>query len=278
MPNRTILICVAAAYIACLLTNCRRAPEQRYALKGKVVSVAKSHRQVTVAHETIPGFMDAMTMPFDVRDDWAVSVLEPGQEIEATLVIQGEQSWIEGLKISQVKSAGGQAVANAMPEIGAEVPDFHLVNQDGNRIHLAQYRDKPLLLTFIYTRCPLPDYCPRTSKNFSEIFHGIPSIPEARKPHLLTISFDTENDTPEVLRKYGRRYMNAEAFNEWEFATGSPEEIKEITSYFGLSYWKESDQIIHSLVTALIGPDGKLVRLYLGNEWTASQILKEFRS
>jgi protein SCO1/2 len=101
--------------------------------------------------------------------------------------------------------------------------------------------------------------------------------PVAGKPHLLTVSFDTENDTPEVLRKYGRRYMNPAAFEEWEFATGSPEEIKEITSYFGLSYLKESGQIIHSLVTALIGPNGKLVRLYLGNEWTSSQILAEFR-
>jgi protein SCO1/2 len=277
MRNRIIFVC-AAAWFAFLVIGCRSTPEQRYALKGKVVAVNKSQPQVTVAHEAIPGFMDAMTMPFDVREDWAISILEPGQEIEATLVIKGEQSWIEGLKISQTKYAGDSTVSNAAPEIGAEVPDFKLLNQDGKRIHLSQYRGKPLLLTFIYTRCPLPNYCPRTSKNFSEIFHGMQSVsPVAGKPHLLTVSFDTENDTPEVLRKYGRRYMNPAAFEEWEFATGSPEEIKEITSYFGLSYLKESGQIIHSLVTALIGPNGKLVRLYLGNEWTSSQILAEFR-
>lgn len=278
MRNRIIPASVAAACIALLVMSCRSTPEQSYALEGKVVAVDKSRHQVTVAHEAIPGFMDAMTMPFDVRDDWAISILEPGQEIEATLVIKGEQSWIEDLKISQTGNAGDSTVSKAAPEIGAEVPDFKLLNQDGKPIHLAQYRGKPILLTFIYTRCPLPNYCPRTSKTFSEIFHGIQSLPPiTRKPHLLTVSFDTENDTPEVLRKYARRYMNPAAFDEWEFATGSPEEIKEITSYFGLSYWKESGQIIHSLVTALIGPDGRLVRLYPGNEWTASQILADFR-
>jgi protein SCO1/2 len=221
--------------------------------------------------------MAAMTMPFNVRDDWAIAILEPGQEIEATLVVQEDRSWIEGLKVSQVKDAADSAVTNAAPKTGVEVPDFHLRNQDGQRIHLAQYRGRPLLLTFIYTRCPLPDYCPLTSKNFSEIFRGMRSLSSERRPHLLTISFDTDYDTPEVLQKYGRRYMNPAAFDTWEFATGSPEEIKEITGYFGLSYWKESGQIIHSLVTALIGPDGKLLKLYPGNEWTPSQILAEFR-
>jgi protein SCO1/2 len=275
MRKRIIFGWVAAACITMMVANCRKAPEQRYALKGRVVAVNRAQHQATIAHEAIPGFMDAMTMLFDVRDDWAISVLEPGQEVEATLVIQGETSWIEGLKISQTKSDGDSTVSNAPPEIGVEIPDFKLINQDGKRIHLSQYKGRPLLLTFIYTRCPLPDYCPRTSRSFSDVFHGMQSMPDARRPHLLTVSFDTENDTPEALRKYGRRYMNPAAFNEWEFATGSPGEIKAITSFFGLSYWKESGQIIHSLVTALVGPDGKLVRLYLGNKWTASQILQE---
>ena len=110
--------------------------------------------------------------------------------------------------------------------------------------------------------------------NFSEIFRKIQAYPVAGKPRLLTVSFDTEHDTPEVLRKYGRRFMNPPAFDEWEFATGTPEQIRDITSYFGLSYSKESGQIIHSMVTALIDPDGKLIALYLGNRWTPSEILK----
>jgi protein SCO1/2 len=278
MQSRNYRILDAALCACFVLVSCQRPPEQRYDLKGSVVAVDKDKRQVTVAHEPIKGFMDAMTMPFNVRDDWALTVLTPGQEVEATLVVQDDRSWIEGLRITETKNAPGTPAAAVMPKIGDEVPDFALLNQDGRRIHLGQYRGRPLLLTFIYTRCPLPDYCPRTSKNFSEIYQGLQSMALSdRIPHLLTISFDTDYDTPAVLRDYAARYMNPVAFGKWEFATGSPEEIKRITSYFGLVYSKESGQIIHSLVTALIGADGKLARLYLGNQWTPRQILDEFR-
>jgi protein SCO1/2 len=270
---------LAAVLCACFVfMGCLRAPEQRYDLKGSVVAVDREKRQVTVAHEPIKGYMDAMTMPFNVRDEWALTVLAPGQEVEATLVVQGDRSWIEGLRITGTKNIPDAPAAAIFPKIGDAVPDFALINQDNKRIHLAQYRGRPLLLTFIYTRCPLPDYCPRTSKNFSEIYQGLQSVaPSDRKPHLLTVSFDTDYDTPAVLRDYAARYMNPVAFDKWEFATGSPEEIKKITGYFGLVYSKESGQITHSLITALIGADGKLVRLYLGNEWTPRQVLNEFQ-
>jgi protein SCO1/2 len=275
-PNHSLLI---LAFCACFVfTSCQRPPEQRYGLKGSVVAVNKDRRQVTVAHEAIKGYMDAMTMPFNVRDDWALDVLAPGQEIEATLVVQGDRSWIEGLRITETKNAPGKSVAAVFPEIGDEVPDFALINQDNKRIHLSQYRGRPLLLTFIYTRCPLPDYCPLTSKNFSEIYQGLQSMAlPGRKPHLLTISFDTDYDTPAILRDYAARYMHPVDFDQWEFATGSPEEIRKITGYFGLVYSKESGQITHSLVTALIGAGGKLERLYMGNQWTPGQVLNEFR-
>jgi len=260
-----------------MLAGCQRSPDQRFDLRGKVVAVDRAHRQATIAHEPIKGYMNAMTMPFNVGDEWALAVLAPGQSIEATLVVRGDRSWIEGLRISQTKDVQNSAVVAPMPKIGDEVPDFRLLNQDGRQIHLAQFRGRPLLLTFIYTRCPLPDYCPRTSRNFSEIYRGLQSTAQAgRKPHLLSISFDTDFDTPAVLRDYAGRYMNPAVFSEWEFATGSPDEIKRITGYFGLSYRRESGQIVHSLVTALIGSDGRLARLYVGNEWTSRQILAEF--
>jgi protein SCO1/2 len=278
MQNQNRRVFVAAVSVCFLLAGCSRTPEQRFDLSGKVVAVDKAQRQVTIAHEPIPGYMDAMTMPFSVKDDWALPVLAPGQVVEATLVVQGDRSWIEGLKITEVKETGSPDAVTSVPKIGGEVPDFELLNQYNKRIHLGQYRGRPLLLTFIYTRCPLPDYCPRTSKNFSEIYRGLQSLPESsRRPHLLTISFDTDFDTPAVLREYAARYMNPVAFNQWEFATGSPDEIKNITSYFGLSYRHESGQITHSLVTALIGPDGKLAHLYLGKDWTSRQVLADLR-
>jgi len=271
---RFILIAVMSAFV--FLISCQRAPEHRYDLKGKVVAVDKAKKQVVVAHEPVEGYMDAMTMPFNVRDDWALDVLAPGQKLEATLVVQGDRSWIEDLRISQTEDSGSPTVTSPLPKIGDEVPDYSLLNQDNERIHLAQFRGRPLLLTFIYTRCPLPDYCPLTSRNFSQIYRTLQSMPESsEKPRLLTVSFDTDYDRPPILRDYAVRYMNPVNFDQWEFATGSPEEIKAITSYFGLSYYRESGQIIHSLVTALIGPDGRLKHLYLGNEWTPRQILAD---
>ena len=113
--------------------------------------------------------------------------------------------------------------------------------------------------------------------NFAEIHRKLRSMPDSnRKPRLLTISFDTEYDTPPILRAYAGRYMNPIDFGEWGFATGSPDEIKEIAGYFGLTYFKESDQFMHSLVAALIAPDGRLEHLYLNNEWTPDEILAEF--
>ncbi len=273
--NRGMLVFLSACL---LLGACQRAPERRFELKGKVVAVDKAQRQVTLAHEKIPGYMDAMTMPFNVADEWALPVLTPGQTVEATLVVRADRSWIEDLRISKTEPTQGTLPASLEPRPGDQVPDFWLVNQDNQRIHLEQYRGRPLLLTFIYTRCPLPDYCPRTSKTFSDIHRALQSGAEpGRKPHLLTISFDTENDTPAVLREYAARYMNPVLFKEWEFATGSADEIKKITSYFGLSYWRESGQIVHSLVTALIGADGKIVRVYLGNQWKPADVLSELK-
>ncbi len=276
MRNHLVL---AAVVCACFLSaRCQRTPEQRFDLKGSVIAVDKASRQVTIAHEPIKGYMDAMTMPFNVGDDWAVAVLAPGQTVKATLVVQGDRSWIEGLRITQTKDSGSSAGVNSPPKIGDDVPDFQLVNQDSKQIRLSQYRGRPLLLTFIYTRCPLPDYCPRMSKNFSEIYHSLQSLPQSSsKPHLLSISFDPEFDTPAVLKNYASRYMNPADFSVWEFATGTPDEIRKTACYFGLSYQKESGQIIHSLITALIGPDGQLARLYLGNEWTPRQILTELK-
>jgi protein SCO1 len=270
--------------VACLLiVSCQqkeRAPLQRHEIQGKVVSVDKGRSQVTLAHEEIPGYMPAMTMPFVVKDEWALSVLAPGQLVQATLVAEGNRSWLEEMAITQ--PPGEDAGPGAAPDIrepgsGDEIPDFPLTNQDGKRIHLRQYRGSALLLTFIYTRCPLPDYCPRMSGNFAEIYKAARAAP-LQNLHLLTISFDPDFDKPEVLRGYGVTWAGGpEAFNRWEFATGTPEEVKKISGYFGLDYWPESGQIIHSLRTALISPEGRLVRLYRGNDWTPRQVLAELR-
>jgi protein SCO1/2 len=276
--NRKLLL------VACLVfASCRErppVPAQRYEIKGKVVSVDKGRAQVTVAHEEIPGYMPAMTMPFSVKDAWAMSVLAPGQLVQAALVVQGNRSWLEEITITQAPSGGAVQGSNGAvqePNPGDEIPDFQLTNQDGKRIHLGKFRGRALLLTFVYTRCPLPDYCPRMSNNFAEIYRAVKGDPRLlSKIH--TISFDPEFDKPQVLRGYGTAYAGGtEAFKQWEFASGSPEDVKKIAMFFGLTYWQETGQIIHSLRTALIAPDGKLAQLYHGNDWRPRQVLAQLK-
>ena len=134
-------------------------------------------------------------MAFNVREDWALEALAPGQAIEATLVLQGDQSWIEGIRISQSAAAGRPETTIAMPGIGEDVPDFKLINQDNGQIHLAQYSGRPLLLTFIYTRCPLPDYCPRTSRNFLGIYRGLKSVARPVRNRISSRLVSTPNMT-----------------------------------------------------------------------------------
>jgi len=275
-----------ALLLALVFAGCGRresSPERRFEVTGKVVSVDRKEGLATIAHDEIAGYMSAMTMPFRIKEEWALKVLAPGQKIRGTLVVRGLDSWLEGLVITESPSPGDAGVAEGSndPKPGVEIPDFTLVNQDGQRIHLAQFRGRHLLLTFIYTRCPLPDYCPRMSTYFSEILQAIETDPVfLGRIHLLSVSFDSEFDRPPVLRDYGKAWLGGrgpEGFRMWEFATGSDEEVRRITQFFGLSYWRETGQIIHSLRTALIGPDGKLVELYPGNEWKPADLVARLR-
>jgi len=254
-------------------------PAQRFEVRGKVVAVNKGEGTVTVAHEEIPGYMAAMTMSYSLKDKWAFDVLQPGQTIQATLVVANDHAWLEGIVITGQPKPDSTSLAPPEPQspMGAQVPDFQLVNQDGRRIHLHQYHGEALLLTFIYTRCPLPDYCPLMSKNFSQIVQEMRSDAAlATSAHLLSISIDPEHDTPTVLRSYGRAYLEktpVHPFQRWEFASGTPEQVRKVAEFFGLSYSSDQGQIVHSLLTALIDPSGKVCKLYRGNQWQPSDVL-----
>ncbi len=265
----------------------RSANEKRYDLKGKVVAVNKSERTATIAHEDIKGYMPAMTMPFKIKNDADLEMLKPGDQVTGTLVVDDLSSWVEITAIVEGPVTDSQNIdIPGEPRPGTDVPDFGLVNQDGKRIHLAQYRGQALALTFIYTRCPMPDQCTLMSNNFAAIDQELQKQPDIyAKTHLLTISFDPEYDSPKVLRSYGAshtgRYTD-ETFQHWEFAGGSADEVKGIAQYFGLRYFHDTesgqDQVIHSLRTAVIGPDGKLFKLYRGNEWKPAEIVGDLQS
>lgn len=269
---------------ACNAPRGEQLAAQRYDLKGKVVSVDKTRQEVVVAHEEIPGYMEAMTMTFPLKDKDALGVVGAGDRMQATLVVADDGYWLENPVITKAiaedadTSAAGTA---AEPETGTEVPDFALVNQDGKRIRLRQYRDRALVLTFIYTRCPLPEYCTLMSTNFAEINRALEKEPAlAQQTHLLSVSIDPEHDTPKALKSYGaahtEKYMD-EKFERWEFATGEAAEIKRMAGFFGLSYNTEQDQIVHSLRTAVVAPDGRLYKVYRGNEWKPADVVGELR-
>ena len=253
---------------------------QRYTVKGKVVSTDKANHKVTIAHEEIKGYMEAMTMPFTLLDDWVYPELKTGAQIQATLVVDQGRSWLENPVVTTVVDpnlVGKTEESGVEPAAGTETPDFTLVNQDGKKINFKQYRDKALVMTFIYTRCPLPDYCPLMTQNFVTINNELQNNPALRdKARLLSVTVDPDFDKPKVLREYGARTgANKDGFKRWEFATGSPQEIKNIAQFFGLNYWQEKDQIIHGLRTAIIGPDGKVVKVYRGNDWKPEDVVKD---
>jgi protein SCO1 len=286
---RVISSVMILAIMSGMSLACRQSatgPEQRYPVRGKVVNVDKRGAAVTVAHEAIPGYMDAMTMPFKLKDPALLDIMADGDRLQAMLVVSGTRSWLEEVVVVHEEADANTNPANSLePKPGDEIPDFSLVNQDGKRITLRQYRGRALAVTFIYTRCPLPDYCPLMTAHFGDLEKALATEPALyAKTHLLSITVDPEYDTPRVLRQYAAKEMTGPqgkdrpAFAHWELATGSKEQVKAVATYFGMQYWPEGDQIIHSLRTAVIGPDGKLVKLYPGNEWKPADIFSELHS
>lgn len=261
---------------------CSRKPEaKRYELRGRVVAVDSAAHQLTIAHEDIPGLMKGMTMPFLVNSnqEWVFSKIGPGDQIHATLVL-GERAELEDISFTKRSEAEGDGTSQLrIPEPGDEVPDIALVNQDGKKIHLGQFRGKPLLLTFVYTRCPLPDFCLLMSNNFSEILKELRGKPAVfDKVQLLSISIDPEYDTPAVLRKYGERYAGDvdPKFQRWQFASGTPEQVTKAANFFGLAVDRKSGQIVHSLSTVLIGADGRVLKVYSGNGWKPDEVANDY--
>ncbi len=272
------LVCLA---LALMLVACAKKPAgKRYELQGRVVAVDSGSREITVAHEDIPGLMQGMTMPFQVAhgEDWIFGKIAPGDNIHATLVISdhAELQDISFTKTSDTENDGTSKVR--IPQAGDIVPDFTFVNQSGKAAHLSQFRGKPLLLTFIYTRCPVPDFCLLMSNNFSEVLRELQATSSFEKTQLMSISIDPEYDRPPVLRGYGKRYVGSvdPNFQHWQFVTGTPQEIRSAADFFGLSYNQNRGQIVHTLRTVLIGADGKIVKVYSGNQWKPSEVARDF--
>ena len=257
-----------------------------FPVRGTIVSTDATH--VTLDHETVPGFMDAMTMPYKLKDPSIVGELHPGDRITATIHVQQDAAGFRDAEldnivvIAQARPDYKPATQYHVPEIGDAVPDFRMLNQNGNTVHLSQFRGKVLLATFIYTRCPLADYCPRMSRNFSEIDKTLAADPALYgKTHLLSISFDPKYDTPAVLRSYGGAYTGnytRENFAHWDFAAPSARELPQVTQFFGVGVTPgENQTLTHSLSTVIVGKDGKIAAWYPTNDWKNEEIVAAIR-
>jgi protein SCO1 len=267
--------------LAVFLTACsHQPPAKRYELDGRVVAVNPAERQLTIAHQAIPGLMEAMTMPYVVskNDAWVFRAIAPGDQVHATLVVSDHPE-IEDINFSKGSDSAGDGTSPMhIPQPGDAVPDFKLTNQNGATIHFKQFLGKPLLITFIYTRCPFPDYCVRMSHNFSEVMQELQKDPKAfAQAQLLSISIDPDRDKPADLRTYGESYVGQidPKFQHWQFASGTPDEVRKAADFFGLAYNTKDGQIVHNLSTVLIGPDGKVRKVYSGNEWKPADVAAE---
>jgi protein SCO1 len=283
----------AFTFAAILLTlSCQRAQQtapKRYPFTGHVVSLDTHDESAVIDGDSTPGFMDAMTMSYKIKPSSMLGQISPGDSISAELVVQsaGQNDaatdyWLENVKVTahgKAPAAGSPQSELHIPSPGDEVPDFQLTNQDGKHVSLHQYRGKVLLLTFIYTRCPFPDFCPRVTSNFAEIYKQISSDPDlAGRTHLLSVSFDPEHDSPKVLREYAFSVTHTHdpaIFKRWEFAVPSASDLPKIAAFFALTYKPEAGLITHDLSTTVIAPDRKIARWYHGSDWQVSDLMKD---
>jgi protein SCO1/2 len=262
-----------------------------YVLKGIVKRVEQELEHVRIQHEAIPGFMDAMTMRFAYKDKSVLGTLRSGDQVEGTLRVERSNGVVNeyellGLVVTKSGPSGmapdiskKKALLRDQPrrlEIGEPVPGFAMTNQDGQVVKLSDLRGYVVALTFIYTRCPLPDFCPLMDKKFSELAQRVAAFPaRASKVRLISLSFDPEHDTPDLLRKHAQ--VRGATPPLWSYAVASHPELAKIGAPLGLFYQPGDSEIAHNLCTAIIDSNGNLARLDIGterNKWAIADLLK----
>jgi protein SCO1/2 len=241
-----------------------------FTIRGKVVSTDATH--VMLDGEDVPGFMEAMAMDYKLADPSVVSELHPGDSIMAKVLADKEGGAFSNVRLQDIV-----VIAQAQPDYKPPVA-YHVPTAGDRTIHLDQFKGKVVLMTFIYTRCQLADYCPRMSRNFADIEKALAADPALYKQtHLISVSFDPAYDTPKVLRSYGGAYTGNytnERFLHWDFAAPPEKELPAITQFFDVGVTPgDSKSLTHSLSTVLIGKDGKIVDWYPTNEWKPEDVL-----
>jgi protein SCO1/2 len=275
--------CSGAAATLLLAGACSRGrgPQgvRRFPISGTVMDRDEIHSRLTIAHQAVSGLMPAMTMPFRIAN--LNPSVQPGDSVQGTLVVMPDDGWVENLTIVRKHDASFVPPAHAaIAAAGVPAPDFRLQNQDGNEMELQRLQGKFVFLTFLYTRCPFPDYCPLMMKNLNALRPMLAADAElTKRVHFIGVSIDPEHDTPAVLRAYGERMIGGDdRFALWDLVTGSPDEIRRLAAWYGLTYYSKSGQITHSLATAIIDPHGKVVTVLERNAWRPSDAVRIIKS
>ena len=278
--------CVALALFGCGRSTNTDEGADHYDTRGVVRGFSPDRSAIEIQHENIPGFMPSMTMPFVARDPKEVADLKTGEAISFRMTITQKDFWIDNVKkirreeVAVVEPKQMSSVSterDARLKEGDEMPAFSLTNQNGERVSLDTFRGQPFVLTFVFTRCPVPNFCPRMSNNLEELQAAIKaSGGTLATTRLLSITLDPDYDTPKVLNDYAA-FHHADS-KIWSFATGDEKEIDSLTRAFSVYRQNEGGTISHGLATALINPDGTFERIWRGNAWTPAEVIEAIRS
>jgi len=271
---------MAILWLALLVSTCARTPS--YELRGQIVAVDPARLEITVKHGDIKGFMPGMTMAFKVREASLMAGKTPGDLIRATLVVEESLGYLTAVDVTGHAPLTEPPPARSAVDVlapGDRAPDVRLVDQSGAERHLADWQGQVVAVTFIYTRCPLPDYCPLMDRHFAAIQREAAADPLLRdRLHLVSVTLDPSYDRPPVLREHASR-AGARP-DVWTFATGEPGDLERFGSRFGVSVMRDdpgAPEVVHNLRTAVIDPQGRLTTIFGGNDWSAADLLKELR-
>lgn len=278
----------AALLLAAFAAACggNSADRREFKLQGQVLALTADHMEANIKHEDIVGFMPAMTMPYKVRDAKEFASVGPGDLINATLVVVSNDAYLKDVKkvgtaplekTSDAASASG-AASDLLKE-GQPVPNTVFLDQDGKKRDINSFKGSAVVITFIYTRCPMPSFCPLMDKNFAKIQDKLKADRELNV-QLVSVSFDPETDTPPVLKKHAKE-LGADP-KVWTFLTGDLDAVDAFARRFGVSIDRSLDDqkqvnITHTLRTAILDRQGNLVKTYTGNEWTPEQVMADIK-
>jgi len=275
--------CVVALTLG-VLSACgrREPPAKQYQLTGQILAVKPETQEVLVKHEDIKGFMPAMTMPYKVEDPSLLKDKAAGDLITATLVVGETRAYLSTLNKTghtELDTPATEPEVSALDLVkqGQPVPDVALVDEDGQTRRLSSYRGNRVALTFIYTRCPDPEFCPLMNQQFAAVQQALTRRPDLDDVRLLSISFDPAYDTPAVLKAFAKT-QQADP-DRWHFLTGKPDEIAKFAARFGVTATSNGTPvIIHNLGTAVIDAQGRLVTLRSTNQWKPNELIDDLKT